>query len=77
MNADLSQGFDMMLQQLEKRVDALERDVAELREQMRHRQPFLSMRDTFGMFANDPEFDEIVRLGREYRDQENAKSLSE
>ena len=25
------------------------------------------------MFANDPEFDEIIRLGREYRSQVNSE----
>jgi hypothetical protein len=29
--------------------------------------------ETFGMFGDDPEFDEIIRLGREYRDQANTE----
>jgi hypothetical protein len=32
-----------------------------------------SVEETFGMFGEDPEFDEIIRLGREYRDQVNAE----
>ena len=34
--------------------------------------PLGSVGETFGMFAADPDFDEIVRLGREYRDQVNS-----
>jgi hypothetical protein len=29
-------------------------------------------RDTFGMFADDADFDEVLRLGREYRAQEDG-----
>jgi len=28
--------------------------------------------ETFGMFGDDPEFNEIVELGREYRNQANS-----
>lgn len=62
----------MTLQQLEQRVSDLERQIAELR-RAGTLHPFPSMHDTYGMFANDPEFDEIVRLGREYRDQTNSE----
>ena len=57
----------MTLQQLEQRLSDLERQVAELQREIRPLRPFPHVMDTFGMFANDPEFDEIVRLGREYR----------
>ena len=63
----------MTLQELEQRVHDLERQVAELQREVRPLRPFSSVSDTFGMFANDPDFDEIVRLGREYRDQVNAE----
>jgi hypothetical protein len=59
----------MTVAQLEKRVEALEKTVEELRGmvvnggQQRH-----WWREDAGRFANDPVFDEIVRLGREYRD---------
>ena len=36
--------------------------------------PLGSVADTFGMFREDPMFDEIVRLGREYREQANAEA---
>jgi hypothetical protein len=63
----------MTLEQLEQRVDDLERQVAELRNMVKPLRPLKSVQDTFGLFANDPEFDEIVRLGREYRNQVNAE----
>lgn len=60
----------MTVAELEKRVAALEKAVAELQgnaeptpENQRH-----WWRDDAGRFANDPVFDEIVRLGREYRE---------
>ena len=59
----------MTLEQLEKKVNDLERQIAELRREIRPLSPLPSVQKTFGMFANDPEFDEIVRLGREYRRQ--------
>ena len=63
----------MTLEQLEQRVRALEREVAQLRGELKPLRPLGSVQDTFGMFAGDPEFDEIVRLGREYRNQLNSE----
>jgi len=63
----------MTLEQLERRVDDLERQLAELRRDSKPLGPLPRVDDTFGMFAGDPEFDEIVRLGREYREQVNSK----
>ena len=60
----------MTLEQLEKRVH--DRQVAELQGERRPLRPLGSVGETFGMFAADPDFDEIVRLGREYRDQDNS-----
>jgi hypothetical protein len=59
----------MTLKELESRVAALEKEVERLRAQLptaatqRH-----WWHDDAGRFANDPVFDEIVRLGKEYRD---------
>ncbi len=64
----------MTLKQLEQRVNNLERQVAELRGERRPLPSLGSVEETFGMFAADPEFDEIVRLGREYRDQVNSEN---
>lgn len=63
----------MTLEQLEQRLHDLEREVAELRAELKPLRPLKSVRDTFGMFADDPGFDEVVRLGREYRDQVNSE----
>ena len=62
----------MTLEQLEEKVNDLERQVAHLRDENKALRPMQHVQDTFGMFADDPEFDEIVRLGRQYRDQANA-----
>lgn len=63
----------MTLEQLEQRVVDLERQVAELRDELKPLRPLGSVQDTFGMFADDPEFEEIIRLGREYRQQANSE----
>jgi hypothetical protein len=63
----------MTLQQLEQRLTDLERQVAALQRQINPLRPLPSVQETFGLFANDPDFDEIVRLGREYREQVNAE----
>ena len=63
----------MTQQQLELRMEELEREVAELRREIKPLRPLRSVTDTFGLFADDPEFEEVVRLGREFRDQANAE----
>jgi hypothetical protein len=63
----------MTLEQLEQRVNALERELADLRRAIKPLAPLKSIQDTFGMFANDPDFDDIIRYGREYRSQVNSE----
>lgn len=63
----------MTLEQLEQRVSDLEQQVAQLRLQLKPLRPMGSVEETFGMFAENPEFDEMVRLGREYRSQANSE----
>jgi hypothetical protein len=60
----------MKLAELEARLVALEKAVAELKEQAaKNANPTGPWWKTeAGRFANDPVFDEIVRLGREYRE---------
>jgi hypothetical protein len=58
-------------QQLEQRVSELEREVSELRRELRPLRALGSIEETFGMFSDDPEFNEMVRLGREFREQAN------
>lgn len=63
----------MTIQELAQRLSDLEQEVATLRRDVKPSQTLSKPQDTFGIFANDPEFDEIVRLGREYRNEANAK----
>ncbi|PWU08610.1 MAG: hypothetical protein C5B50_29205 [Verrucomicrobia bacterium] len=52
---------------LEQRVEMLEQKVAELNANLiRKKDPFR----TFGIFRDDPDFEQAVRLGREYRQQQ-------
>lgn len=63
----------MTLEQLEQRVRVLEREVGELRSELKPLRPLGDVQATFGMFSEDPGFEEIVRLGREYRNQANSE----
>ena len=61
-----------MSKELEERVAKLVREVQALKELVAQDNE-TSKKDwqsTFGMFANDPGFEEVVRLGREIRQQE-------
>ena len=59
-----------MAQTLEERVEHLEKEVAQLGARTglstRTKDPWR----TYGAFKDDPEFEEAVRLGREYRKQQ-------
>ena len=59
-----------MSNELEKRVESLEREMRTLKDLLAQDNDKKDWRSTFGMFANDPLFEEIVRLGREYRAQQ-------
>lgn len=65
----------MSLSELEQRLAELEREVEDLKKKLEP--PRLDKRwlETFGTFANDPGFDEMVRLGREWREQANREEL--
>ena len=54
---------------LETRVEALEQDVTGIKAMLGTRQRLKDWRTTFGMSRNDPGFEELVRLGREIRNQ--------
>ncbi len=64
----------MTLQQLEERLLELEEKFQKLEHRISPTSATKPWRDTFGMFADDPEFDEVLRLGREYRDQQNQRT---
>ena len=59
-----------MSQTLEERVQELEKKVAELSAQPERITRKKDWRRTIGIFHNDPDFEEAVRLGREYREQQ-------
>ena len=58
-----------MSQTLEGRVEELEKKVAELTARLTD-PGSKDWRRTIGIFQNDPEFEEAVRLGQEYRKQQ-------
>jgi hypothetical protein len=59
-----------MSQELEKRVADLEKKVAEMSAEPTRLVRKKDWRRTFGIFKDDPDFEEAVRLGREYREQQ-------
>ena len=63
----------MTIEELTKRVEALEAALAELRakQEAATKGQRAWWREDAGRFANDPVFDEIVRLGREYRENQH------
>jgi hypothetical protein len=60
---------------LEKRVSALEEEVALLRAEIRrsNEPPVPWWEKIAGTFANDPFYEEAMRLGREYRQGKKSK----
>jgi hypothetical protein len=59
---------------LEQRVALLEREVEEMRRQLpRHESTCEWLQRVSGSFKDDPEFEEIVRLGREFREADRPK----
>jgi hypothetical protein len=54
---------------VEERLAQVERELAELKSRVRTMQPKSQWIDAItGTFKDDPEFDEILRLGKEIRD---------
>ena len=64
-----------MSNELEQRVATLEREMQELKAIVAKGNGEKDWQSTIGMFADDPEFEEIVRLGREYREEERRREL--
>ncbi len=65
----------MTVAELEQRLVAIEQELADLRNRIGQTPTAQAWQATVGMFSNSPEFDEAVRLGREYRDEVNRESL--
>ena len=67
----------MTLEELTKRVEVLEAALAELRAKQvpttNGQRPWWEAE--VGRFANDPVFDEVVRLGREYRESQHPDKM--
>jgi hypothetical protein len=66
----------MAISELSARVAALEAEVALIKQQLREAPPAKKkdwLDDWYGAFANDPHFDEAMRLGREYRESLRPK----
>ena len=61
---------------LEARVEALEHEVSGMKAMLGGRQRVKDWRATFGMSRNDPDFEEMVRLGREIRNQQSEGGTS-
>jgi hypothetical protein len=52
---------------MERRLSALETEVAGLKRRLANGASGHWAKAIFGVFANDPAFREVIRLGREYR----------
>jgi hypothetical protein len=67
--------LNAMSQSVEKRLECLEREFSELRARaLNFRQGKKDWRSTFGTLEDDEMTREAERLGREYREQQSAKS---
>ena len=70
-----------MTSDIEKRVEALEQEMKQLTERIADTQSksprAKDWRRTVGAFAADPCYDDIVRLGREYRDRDRPGDVRE
>lgn len=66
----------MAVTELETRITALETEIERLKKRMR--QPVRStthwVDEVYGAFANDPDFREAMRLGRQYRKAQRPKT---
>jgi hypothetical protein len=65
-----------MSQTLEMRVEDLEKKVAELSAEPIRLARKKDWRRTLGVFKDDPDFEEAVRLGREYRLRSSPRSAN-
>ena len=65
----------MAAPEIESRVSALEAEVAQLKERLEKAAPQADWLDEiYGAFADDPHFEEAMRLGREYRESLRPKA---
>ena len=66
----------MAVAQIEQRVAVLEAEVARLKEKLENAAPSQGdwLNEIFGAFADDPHFEEAMRLGKEYRESLRPKA---
>ncbi len=69
----VSHEMTTMMTPLEDRVATLERQMAELTLDRTRRSSSRDWRAWYGASKDDPGFDEMIELGREYRERENKK----
>jgi hypothetical protein len=55
---------------LEERVTVLEKELTDLKRTLQHTRIEKDWRKTFAMSANDPGFEEMIRLGRQIREKD-------
>lgn len=70
----------MTLEEMAKRIETLEAEVGALKAQVKaggNKTAARSWLDGAGAFKDDPLFDEIVRLGREYRESTKPRPKKE
>ena len=68
--AVLLDGYFQMTPKLETRVEALEHEVQRLSKAMDRTEGARDWLQTLGFSGNDPLFEDMIRLGREIREQE-------
>jgi hypothetical protein len=65
-----------MSQTVEERLENLEKELAELKGEVKSLIPRPNWISAIcGTFKDDPEFDEILRLGKEFRDANQPKEI--
>ena len=69
------QGVLNMSATIEERVAMLEKELLNLKQLIRSTRVEKDWRKTFGLSANDPGFDEMIRLGREIRKQDREDNV--
>lgn len=67
----------MSFQPLEERVALLETEVMQLKQYLKQDDglPLVWWQQIAGTFADDPAFDEAMRLGRQYREEQRPTSV--
>ena len=63
-----------MANSLQQRIEIIERELAQLKQQIDTKDPRPWWEQIWGTFANDPSFEEAMRLGRKYRESLRPKT---